>query len=182
MVRRASAFAILVLCSSLLSTDAAGGGSGGGNDGSGGNGGGTTFNVMSYGAKPGTKQESTQAFMKAWNAACNTNGKATVLVPADVYILGETIFQGPCKSQIPITVQVEGTLQAVSDASVYSGAGWISFSHIDGLVLTGGGTIDGQGNSLWKYNDCNESRLRSSSGRKLPIHCHYGLNFDLTNE
>ncbi|KAK4388415.1 Exopolygalacturonase [Sesamum angolense] len=154
MVRRASAFAILVLCSSLLSTDATGVGSGGGNDGSGGNGGGTTFNVMSYGAKPGKKQESTQAFMKAWNAACKTNGKATVLVPAGVYILGETIFQGPCKSQIPITVQVEGTLQAVSDASAYSGDGWISFSHINGLVLTGGGTIDGQGNSLWKYNDC----------------------------
>ncbi|KAL0367771.1 UNVERIFIED_CONTAM: Exopolygalacturonase [Sesamum radiatum] len=131
MVRRASAFAILVLCSSLLSTDAADGGSGG-------NGGGTTFNVMSYGAKPGTKKESTQAFMKAWNAACNTNGKATVLVPAGVYILGETIFQGPCKSQIPITVQVEGTLQAVPDASAYSGPGWISFSHIDGLVLTTG--------------------------------------------
>ncbi|KAL0433971.1 UNVERIFIED_CONTAM: Exopolygalacturonase [Sesamum latifolium] len=151
MVRRASAFAILVLCSSLLSTDAAGGGGGG-------NGGGTTFNVMSYGAKPGTKHESTQAFMKAWNAACNTNGKATVLVPAGVYLLGETIFQGPCKSQIPITVQVEGTLQAVSDASAYSGPGWISFSHIDGLVLTGGGTIDGQGNSLWKYNDCKTNR------------------------
>ncbi|KAK4433899.1 Exopolygalacturonase [Sesamum alatum] len=154
MVRLASTLAIIVLCSSLLSTDAAGGESDDEDSNIGGNGGGTTFNVMSYGAKPGTKKESTQAFIKAWNAACNVNGKATVLVPAGVYLLGETIFQGPCKSLIPITVQVDGTLQAVPDASAYSGAGWISFSHVNGLVLTGGGTIDGQGNSLWKYNDC----------------------------
>ncbi|PIN08804.1 Polygalacturonase [Handroanthus impetiginosus] len=65
-----------------------------------------------------------------------------------------TIFQGPCKSQFPITIQVQGTLQAFSDISAYSGDGWISFIEVQGLILTGGGTIDGRGNGLWQYNDC----------------------------
>ncbi|KAI3459250.1 hypothetical protein Pfo_015913 [Paulownia fortunei] len=85
-----------------------------------------------------------RAFIMAWNAACNSIGKATLLIPPGVYKLGETIFQGPCKSPFPITVLVQGTLQA----------GWISFNQVNGLILTGGGTIDGQGQVLWQYNDC----------------------------
>ncbi|XP_073136141.1 exopolygalacturonase-like [Henckelia pumila] len=112
------------------------------------------FNVLNYGAKPGKNQESTMAFVRAWNAACNFNGKAVVLIPRGVYTLGETVFQGPCKSEIPITVQLQGTLHAVADVSAYSGKGWISFDEVSGLIFTGGGVIDGRGPSLWKYNDC----------------------------
>ncbi|KAI3469344.1 hypothetical protein Pfo_026007, partial [Paulownia fortunei] len=94
------------------------------------------------------------AFIRAWQAACNFNGNARLLIPPGVYKLGEIIFQGPCKSQTPITVLLQGALQAVSDISAYSGKGWISLDEVNGLILTGGGTIDGQGQAVWQYNDC----------------------------
>ncbi|CAI9762617.1 unnamed protein product [Fraxinus pennsylvanica] len=147
----------LILSSALFSCNSAGGGllaSPGGRLSPGGE---MIFNVLSFGAKPGQIQESTQAFIKAWHAACNFNGRVRLLVPPGVYRLSETTFGGPCKSQSPIIVQVQGTLQAVTDLSAYTGKGWISFSNVNGLTLTGGGTFDGQGRSLWRYNDCNNN-------------------------
>lgn len=150
MARFFGAAAALVFCSALFVVETAAFGRGGG----GGGGGGAVFNVMSFDAKPGTNRESTQAFIRAWNAACMSNTQATLLIPPGIYLLGEIVFQGPCKSQLPITVLLQGTLQAVSDASAYSGDGWISFEQVNGLVVTGGGTIDGRGQALWQYNDC----------------------------
>ncbi|KAK6161076.1 hypothetical protein DH2020_004457 [Rehmannia glutinosa] len=114
------------------------------------------FNVLNYGAKPGSQQESTQAFSKAWQEACGFigNGRVRVVIPPGIYKLSELIFQGPCKSPTPITILLQGTLQAVSDISAYPNQAWISFDEINGLILTGGGTIDGQGQALWEYNDC----------------------------
>lgn len=68
-------------------------------------------------------------------------------------MLGETIFQGPCVNRRPV-FQMIGNLKAIPDVSEYPGQGWITFDTIDGLVITGGGTIDGQGAQVWKYNDC----------------------------
>lgn len=97
-----------------------------------------------------------QAFMKTWRAACDFNGIATMVVPPGVFTLGETVFQGPCRSPplSPITVQVQGTMKAVADPSEYSDKSWISFEHVNGLVITGPGTIDGSGPDVWKFNDC----------------------------
>lgn len=114
--------------------------------------GGVIFNVMKFGAKPG-KQVSTQAFVKAWRAACDFNGLGRVFVPAGDYTIGEAIFQGPCVNRNPVFT-LAGNLKAVPDVSEYTGQGWITFDTIDGLVITGGGTIDGQGAQVWQYNDC----------------------------
>ncbi|GER52153.1 pectin lyase-like superfamily protein [Striga asiatica] len=113
------------------------------------------FNVLDFGAKPGKQQESTQAFMHTWRAACDYVGYAAkVLIPPGVYKLGQVLFQGPCKSQKPIVILLQGTVQALSDMSAYPDQGWIMFDEINGLVFTGGGTIDGQGQNVWEYNDC----------------------------
>ncbi|XP_051152758.1 exopolygalacturonase-like [Andrographis paniculata] len=130
-------------------------------------GGGAVFNVMDFGATHSKEDESSQAFIQAWNAACHSQGKATMLVPPGFFLLGETVFQGPCQN--PVTILVQGTLQAVADMSLYSGEGWISLEDIDGLTLTGGGTFDGQGQAVWKYNDCQGS---SSSCARLPASIH----------
>lgn len=148
MASGASTISILLLVCllALISSDVAAAGHGGGGFDS-------LFNVMNFEAYPGSNKPSTQAFIKAWDAACNSPGRSRVFVPPGVYRLGETTFQGPCKSD-KITVYIAGTLQAVSDISEYSGNGWISFDSVNGLIVTGGGTIDGQGQEVWEYNDC----------------------------
>uniref|UniRef100_A0A161ZJP5 Polygalacturonase n=1 Tax=Daucus carota subsp. sativus TaxID=79200 RepID=A0A161ZJP5_DAUCS len=117
---------------------------------------GTIFNVLQFGARSGARQSQSQPFVRTWRAACDFNGPASVVVPPGVFTLAETVFQGPCKGPPPtsITVQIQGTLKAVGDPSEYSDKYWISVEHVNGLLITGSGTIDGSGPSVWKYDDC----------------------------
>ncbi|XP_019054791.1 PREDICTED: exopolygalacturonase-like [Nelumbo nucifera] len=117
----------------------------------------SVFNVVHFGAHPNGKKESTQAFMKAWIAACHWGGKARLVIPTGTFLVGQVFFTGPCNSPIPIIVQVKGTVKAVSDVSEYPSAEWISFESLNGLILTGGGTFDGQGAAVWQYNDCEKN-------------------------
>lgn len=96
-----------------------------------------------------------QAFMKAWVAACKSGGPAKLLIPEGKYVTGPVVFQGPCKGFV--TVEVRGTVQATTDVSEYSSPEWFSFENINGLLLNGGGTFDGQGATVWKYNDCDHN-------------------------
>jgi galacturan 1,4-alpha-galacturonidase len=117
----------------------------------------TVFNVLQYGAVANGRKDNTQAFMKAWVAACHWKGKARLVVPKGDFLLGQVIFGGPCNGPTPIVVQIMGTLKAVTDLSEYSSAEWVTFESINGLVVMGGGTFDGQGAEVWKYNDCHSN-------------------------
>lgn len=77
-----------------------------------------------------------------------------MFIPLGVYLMGPVIFQGPCSSPYPIVVQIKGTLLAQTDLSLYTSEEWIMFENINGLIVIGGGTLDGQGQSVWKYSDC----------------------------
>ncbi|PON88237.1 Glycoside hydrolase [Trema orientale] len=112
------------------------------------------FNVLNFGAKPDGRRDNTEAFMKTWVAACHFRGRARVLIPPGAYSLGPVVFAGPCSGPGPIIVQVSGTLKADKDISLYEEPSWFLFESINGLVVTGSGTFDGQGESAWKYNDC----------------------------
>lgn len=92
--------------------------------------------------------------MKAWVAACHWRGKARLLIPQGIFLIGQVIFQGQCKGAPPIIVEVAGTLKAVTDISEFPSAEWVTFEDINGLLVTGGGIFDGQGDAVWKYNDC----------------------------
>ncbi|XP_043721194.1 exopolygalacturonase-like [Telopea speciosissima] len=117
----------------------------------------TVFNVLTYGAKPDGRTDNTQAFMKTWVAACHWKGKARFLVPLGTFLVGPVIFAGPCVGPPPIIVQILGTVKAVVDISEYESPEWFLFERIDGIILTGGGTFDGQGDQVWKYNDCKQN-------------------------
>ncbi|KAF5462455.1 hypothetical protein F2P56_018460, partial [Juglans regia] len=113
------------------------------------------FDVTSYGAKADGHKDNVQAFMKAWVAACKSGGPAKLLIPKGTFVTGPVVFAGPCKGSM--TVEVQGTIQATSDVSEYSSPEWFSFENLNGLLLNGGGTFDGQGATVWKYNDCKQN-------------------------
>ncbi|KAM6570409.1 hypothetical protein CsatB_018394 [Cannabis sativa] len=95
------------------------------------------------------------AFEKAWQKACSSNVPIVLVVPSqNTYLVKPIVFRGPCKSKV--TVQIDGTIEAPSHPSDYNGheSNWLMFENINDLVVQGGGTINGNGNSWWKLS-CN---------------------------
>ena len=125
---------------------------------------------------------SLQAFIQAWRAACDFKGPSRLLIPGGSFLISQVVFGGPCGGTTPKVVQILGTLKGSTDISEYPEAYWIVFESIVGLVVTGSGKgiLDGQGDSVWKYNDCSHS----SDCQPLPavsfctIFCHYLLLLD----
>ncbi|XP_021692869.2 exopolygalacturonase clone GBGE184-like [Hevea brasiliensis] len=111
------------------------------------------YNVVHFGAKTDPRKDNALAFIQAWNAACNWRGKARLLVPRGIFVASSMVFGGPCKNTAPTVFQLVGTLKAVSDLSSYAEDFWMIFQNVNGLVVTGTGTVDGQGPNVWKYNN-----------------------------
>lgn len=122
----------------------------------------TVFDVTKYGATGDGQSESAQAFIQAWNAACRANGGAKVLIPPGTYLSGEVFFVGPCNCAKPITVEVQGSVLAQTDLSEYPNGQWFSFEDVDGLVVTGAGTFNGQGEASWHYDSCGRQAVCNS--------------------
>ena len=75
------------------------------------------------------------------------------------------MFQGPCKAA-SIGFNLQGILQAPAEPSKFTSQdGWVVFQNINGLVISGGGTFDGQGALAWSQNDC----AKTGKCNKLPI-------------
>ena len=118
------------------------------------------YSVLSYGAMPDGKTDSTKAFAAAWSQACASTQPATISVPKGSFALGQVRFQGPCKNNA-ILVRIDGTLVAPSDYGVLGRAqNWLIFEHVNGVTISGG-TLDGQGAGLWS---CKNSGKDCPSG------------------
>ncbi|KAK4781875.1 hypothetical protein SAY86_015977 [Trapa natans] len=133
----------------------------------------TVFNVLDFGAKAdGTSDDSKQAFLAAWSAACQ-QGASTVLVPSGSdFLLGPISFSGPdCKPHI--VFQLEGKIIAPT-SSVAWGLGllqWIQFKKLNRITISGSGTIEGQG-SVWWNNEPLDLKLS-----RMPITKPTSLRF-----
>ncbi|TVT98287.1 hypothetical protein EJB05_56419 [Eragrostis curvula] len=108
------------------------------------------FDITKLGATGDGKTDSTKAVMDAWTSACAATGGSTLLVPKGDYLVGPLGFTGPCKG--PITVQVDGNLLGSNDLAKYN-ASWIEVTRVDNIVITGTGTLDGQGTAVYS-KDC----------------------------
>lgn len=95
--------------------------------------------------------------MQTWLAACASTAPAKLIIPGGTFVTSPVVFQGPCKSTEPIIFEVQGTIKATTDLSEYSSPEWILFELINGFTLNGGGSFDGQGGAVWKYNDCHQN-------------------------
>ncbi|PKA60211.1 Polygalacturonase [Apostasia shenzhenica] len=105
-----------------------------------------TYDVSDFGAIAGGQTDASKAFMSAWAAACAAPGFVAIRVPPGVFLVGEAMFSGPCRST-RITFQIAGTLVAPADYGVL-GESWIQFYEVEGVSIVGG-TLDGRGASLW---------------------------------
>ncbi|WJX92670.1 galacturonan 1,4-alpha-galacturonidase [Trifolium repens] len=113
------------------------------------------FNVQNYGANADGNTDNSVAFLKAWSDACEWKGKSTILIPQGTYMLKEVMFSGPCNAWM--NFKIEGILKAPSDPYSFKTDNWINFRYIDKLKVGGGGTLDGQGSTAWKTNDCQKN-------------------------
>lgn len=108
-----------------------------------------TYNVVTLGAKGDGTSDSTNSFLSAWRAACDSVSPALIYVPPGKYLVGKTVFSGVCKSSA-IDIHIDGTLLAPADYRVIgSSDNWLMFEHVTGVSIYGGGTLDGQGTGLW---------------------------------
>ncbi|KAK6120177.1 hypothetical protein DH2020_046083 [Rehmannia glutinosa] len=110
----------------------------------------TVFDVMNYGAKADGKTDDALAFIKAWKAACGSNGPAKVVINGQ-FLAGEVVFSGPCANKQTITIEIQGNVSASTDPSAYSHGAWILIQHTSNVEVTGGGTINGHGQDVWEY-------------------------------
>ncbi|XP_030512657.2 exopolygalacturonase-like [Rhodamnia argentea] len=127
------------------------------------------FHIGNYGAKGDGTSDISRALLSAWKDACASNTSAKVLIPGGTFALSEVVLEGPCKA--PMEFQLQGTLRAPADPSRFKTDGWVVFQHIDGLIVSGGGTFDGQGKIAWEQNNCNGD----TNCRTLPFNLR--LNF-----
>lgn len=108
----------------------------------------STYNVLSFGAKPNGVKDSTQAFLDAWAAACGAVDATRIYIPKGRYLLRPLAFNGPCKSP-HITFRIDGTLVAPSDYRVLGSAdNWLDFQGVSGVDIVGG-ALDARGSALW---------------------------------
>ncbi|KAH7666575.1 Polygalacturonase protein [Dioscorea alata] len=128
------------------------------------------FNVRSFGAVGDGYTDDTRAFHSAWKAACSVES-GILLVPSDgVFTITSTIFSGPCK---PETVfQVDGVLMPPDGPECWpetdSKQQWLVFYKLNGMTLTGKGTIEGNGEKWWNL-PCKPHR--GPNGSTLPGPC-----------
>ncbi|XP_038876456.1 polygalacturonase-like [Benincasa hispida] len=106
-----------------------------------------SYNVITLGAKPDGKTDSTESFMKAWKSACSSLTPSIINVPKGRFLLTPITFRGPCKNKI--TFRLNGTLVAPLDYRGLGNSGyWILFVKVDGVSFIGG-NIDGKATEYW---------------------------------
>ncbi|KAK8258691.1 hypothetical protein V6Z11_D13G003700 [Gossypium hirsutum] len=68
----------------------------------------TKYNVLSFGAKPNGKTDSTKAFLMAWEAACSSADSTMIYVPKGRYLLGSMAFKGGSIGSLAKDLKEEG--------------------------------------------------------------------------
>ncbi|WJZ94798.1 hypothetical protein VitviT2T_013626 [Vitis vinifera] len=114
----------------------------------------STINVRDFGAIGDGTTDDSQAFLKAWKKACGIQAGYVnfIIESGKAFLLKPIRFEGPCRASY-INIQVLGTITAPK--SIYEWGGqsvdnWLIFFRINGLIVNGKGTINGQGSIWWQ--------------------------------
>ncbi|KAG9441129.1 hypothetical protein H6P81_016983 [Aristolochia fimbriata] len=111
------------------------------------------FNVVDYGAVGDGHTDDTEAFKRAWAAACAAPGAISKLtVPRRTFLLNSHMFTGHCNATY-IFFRLIGNLIAPPQDKFRGTGSWITFYKVNGLKFTGTGQMDGRGSTWWPQ-DC----------------------------
>ncbi|WCJ25102.1 Pectin lyase-like superfamily protein [Euphorbia peplus] len=121
------------------------------------------FDITKYGGKPSETLNINQALLKAWSAACASPSYSEIVIPQGNYLLGEVDLAGPCKA--PIALKIIGNLNAPKSLEAHTGDHWIRVGKVSNILITGGGTLNGEGSSAWQHNVCQ----KDPNCKNLPI-------------
>ncbi|XP_022728402.1 polygalacturonase-like [Durio zibethinus] len=125
--------------------------------------------VAKYGAKADGKTDLSQPLLNAWKEACASTTPSKIVIPKGTYFLSKATLEGPCKG--PIELQVQGTVMAPADPSVFKQPDWVAFNRIDQFSMSGGGVFDGQGATAWGKNDCAKHKYCTA----LPVNLRFNF-------
>ncbi|MBW4890252.1 hypothetical protein KXQ82_11015 [Mucilaginibacter sp. HMF5004] len=119
----------------------------------------TVYNVNDYGAVADNKTVNTRAIQKALDAAKATGG--TVLIPAGDYLCGPLNLY----SKTNLQIAKGATLRLRNDMDGFPAANgrylnFINVAKATDIKISGGGTIDGQGEVWWKATEAKSLTLR----------------------
>ncbi|XP_047339858.1 polygalacturonase-like [Impatiens glandulifera] len=138
----------------------------------------TKFNIVKhFGAKPDGKTDSTNAFLAAWDSACDSIKPATIYIPPGVYFIQRVQFYGQkCKrfndsnnnEYVGIVIRIDGVLLAPTDYNNVSTGNWLKFERVNRLSIVGG-ILHGKGSGLW---DC---KTMAAAGDNSSISCPVGV-------
>ncbi|XP_071687778.1 polygalacturonase-like [Rutidosis leptorrhynchoides] len=126
---------------------------------------GASYNVVSFGARADGRTDSSQAFTRAWRAACASTTSTMVYIPRGTYMTKPVVFSGPCRSRI--LFQIDGTIVAPPNYQDTGNTGfWILFTKVSRLTIHGG-ILDARGSKFWA---CRRSGSNCPAGvRSLSI-------------
>ncbi|WVZ60972.1 hypothetical protein U9M48_010917 [Paspalum notatum var. saurae] len=140
----------------------------------------SVFSLDRYGGRGDGKHDDTPALASAWEAACASPRPAVVLVPGGGkrYLLKAARLSGPCRSSV--AVAVKGTLVASPNRADWSDdddkkedrTHWVVFRAVDGLTVSGGGAVDGNGEAWWK-NSCKVNNAMPCKEAPTALSFHY---------
>ncbi|CAN4086384.1 unnamed protein product [Withania somnifera] len=130
-----------------------------------------TFNVINFGAVGDGRTDDLPAFLKAWEAVCQSESSSVILVipKRKKFLLTPSTFDGPCKPS-RIHIQVSGNIIAPNSKSGWDGRAinaWITFSNINHLTVNGNGVFDGRGD-IWWSNPCLDDNISQETQCKGP--------------
>ncbi len=109
-----------------------------------------TFNIQHYGAVGDNATDNTKAIQGAIDAAVNAGG-GEVVVPVGVYLCGPLRFASNLNLHIDSAAILKMLPMDKYPGGTKEGIAFISGSKLHDVVISGKGTIDGQGSPWWPY-------------------------------
>ncbi|XP_056697201.1 polygalacturonase-like [Spinacia oleracea] len=108
------------------------------------------YDIVTLGAKPNSKSDSSKALKMAWDMACDSPGQSTINIPEGRFNIRKPLkLDGKGCLSSRIDVIINGTIVAPSDFHVLQDSGTLVLFHdVDGVTVTGG-LFDGRGAKLW---------------------------------